>query len=149
MFGLMLAALAAGAWLGAASLKGLYAAYLSHSWDATACRVVSSERNQTTGRVANGGWYVSATCAYQAGGQLRTIDCSPKLTGSKELVDGQIALLQVNSEHVCFVNPKDPAQAMFGGNQGYLLPGVFLAVAALFIALGWSGAVFLIKNGIS
>lgn len=149
LFGLMLAALAAGAWLGMTSAKGLYATYLSHAWQATPCKVVSSEAKQTTGRVANSAWYVRAACAYQARGQTHTIDCSPHLTGSKELVDGQMAALQVDSEHMCYVNPNDPAEAVFDENQGYLLPAIFLAVAALFVALGCSGAVMLIRNGLS
>jgi Protein of unknown function (DUF3592) len=149
LFGMMLSLLAAGSWLGVTSARGLYTAYRSQFWDSTPCRVLSSEVRQTTGRVANHAWYVSATCAYQSGGQLRTINCSPHSSGSKELADSQFRSLQVNSEHVCYVNPQNLAEAIYAENRSFLLPLFFLIVGTLFIALGWSGAVFLIRNGTS
>jgi hypothetical protein len=149
LFGLMLCALAAGVWLGVTSVKGLYTAYRSHAWDSTPCIVSSSAVIPPSGRVANQTWSVRATCTYQRDGQFHNIDCSPHLTGSKDLADSQFRSLQVNSGHLCYVNPSDPAEAIFGENQGYLLPLIFLAIGALFIALGWAGAVFLVQNGTS
>lgn len=149
LFGLMLGAFVAGGWLDVTGFKGLNTLYRSHAWKSTSCKVTSSETRQTTGRVANGAWYVSATCAYLAGGELHTVNCSPHLTGSKDLVDVQIGALQVNSEHVCYVNPQDPAEAIYVENQSAMLPLVFLVIGTLFMALGGSGAIFLIRNGAS
>jgi hypothetical protein len=149
LFGLMLSALVGGGWLGVTCVKGLYTVYRSHSWDPTPCIVLSSEIRQPTGRVANQAWSVRAMCAYRGGGQFHNINCSPHSTGSKELAESQFGSLQVNSEHLCYVNPKDPGEAIYGENQGYLLPLGFLVLATLFIALGWSGAAFLIRNGTS
>jgi hypothetical protein len=48
----------------------------------------------------------------------------------------QYASLQINSAHVCYVNPKDSSEALYGEDQSFLLPLLFFGIGATFIVLG-------------
>jgi hypothetical protein len=69
--------------------------------------------------------------------------------GSKDLAQSQYASLQINSVHVCYVNPKDSSEALYGEDQSSLLPLLFFGIGTTFIVLGRSGAKYLIRNGTS
>ena len=88
-------------------------------------------------------------CTYQKGGQYYSVNCSPHAVGSKDLAQSQYASLQINSVHVCYVNPKDSSEALYGEAQSFLLPLLFFGIGTTFIVLGWSGAKYLIRNGTS
>jgi hypothetical protein len=88
-------------------------------------------------------------CTYQKGGQQVSVNCSPHAIGSQELAQSQYASLQINSVHVCYVNPKDFSQGLYGEDQSFLLPLLFFGIGTMFIVLGASGARYLIRNGTS
>jgi len=149
LFAMMLTLVAAGAWLGVKSATGLLRVYRSHAWDSVSCVVTSSSMSPARRSVPNLTWMVKAMCTYQRGGQYYSVNCSPHAVGSEDLAQSQYASLQINSVHVCYVNPKDSSEALYGEDQNGLLPLLFFGVGATFIALGWSGAKFLIRNGTS
>ena len=88
-------------------------------------------------------------CTYRKEDQYYSVNCSPHAVGSKDLAQTQYASLQINSVHVCYVNPKDPSEALYGEDKTYLLPLLFFVIGITFIVLGGSGAKFLIRNGTS
>jgi hypothetical protein len=88
-------------------------------------------------------------CTYQKGSQYYSVNCSPHSVGSEGLAQSQYASLQINSVHVCYVNPKDFSEALYGEDQSFLAPLLFFGIGTTFILLGWSGARFLIRNGTS
>jgi hypothetical protein len=149
LFAMMLALVAAGAWLGVKSATGLLTVYRSHAWDSVPCVVTSSSMSRPIPSVPNLTWVVKAMCTYQKGAQYYSVNCSPHAVGSKDLAESQYASLQINSVHVCYVNPKDSSEALYGEDKNFLLPFLFFGVGTTFIVLGWSGAKFLIRNGTS
>jgi hypothetical protein len=149
LFAMMLAMVAAGAWLGVTSVAGLLKVYRSHAWDSVPCVVTSSSISPARRSVPNLTWVVKAMCTYQKGGQYYSVNCSPHAVGSKDLAQAQYASLQINSVHVCYVNPKDSLEALYGEDQSFVLPLLFFGVGATFIVLGGCGAKSLIKNGTS
>ena len=149
LFAMMLAILGAGAWLGVTSVTGLLTVYRSHFWDSVPCVVTSSSMSPPIQSVPNLTWMVKAMCTYQKGNQSYSVNCSPHAVGSKDLAQSQYASLQINSVHVCYVNPKDSSEALYGEDQSFLLPLLFFGIGTTFIVLGWSGAKFLIRNGTS
>jgi hypothetical protein len=149
LFTMMLAIMAAGAWLALTSVTGLLTVYRSHVWDSVPCVVTSSSMSPPRRSVPNLTWIVEAMCTYQKGGQYYSVDCSPHVVGSKDLAQSQYASLQINSVHVCYVNPKDSSEALYGEDQSFLLPLLFFGIGTTFIVLGWSGAKYLIRNGTS
>lgn len=149
LFAMMLALVAAGAWLGVKSATGLLTAYRSHAWDSVPCVVTSSSMSPARQSVPNLTWMVKAMCTYQKGGQYYSLDCSPHAVGSKDLAQSQYASLQMNSVHVCYVNPKSSSEALYAEDQGFLLPLLFFGIGTTFIVLGSSGARYLIRNGTS
>jgi hypothetical protein len=149
LFAMMLALVAAGAWLGVKSATGLLTAYRSHAWDSVPCVVTSSNMSPARQSVPNLTWTIKATCTYQKGGQYYSVDCSPHAVGSKDLAQLQYASLQINSVHICYVNPKDSSEALYGADQSFLLPLLFFGIGTTLIVLGWFGAKYLIRNGTS
>jgi hypothetical protein len=149
LFAMMLALVAAGAWLGVKSATGLLTVYRSHAWDSVPCVVTSSTMSPARRSVPNLTWIVKATCTYQKEGQYYSVNCSPHAIGSKDLAQSQYASLQINSVHVCYVNPKDSSEALYGADQSFLPPLLFFGIGTTFIVLGWSGAKYLIRNGTS
>jgi hypothetical protein len=149
LLAMMLALVAAGGWLGVTSASGLLTVFRSHVWDSVPCVVTSSSMSPPRQSVPNLTWIVKAMCTYQKGGQYHSVNCSPHAVGSNDLAQSQYASLQVNSVHVCYVNPKDSSEVLFGEDQSFLLPLLFLGVGTTFIVLGWSGAKYLIRNGMS
>ena len=149
LFVMMLALVAAGAWLGVKSAAGLLTVYRSHAWDSVPCVVTSSTISPARQSVPNLTWMVKAMCTYQKGGQYNSFNRSPHAVGSKDLAQSQYASLQINSVHGCFVNPKDSSGALYGEDQSFLLPLLFFGIGTTFIVLGGSGAKFLIRNGTS
>jgi hypothetical protein len=149
LFVMMLALVAAGAWLGVKSATGLLTVYRSHAWDSVLCVVTSSTISPARQSVPNLTWMVKAMCTYQKGGQYYSVNCSPHAVGSKDLAQSQYASLQINSVHGCYVNPKDSSEALYGEDQSFLLPLLFFGIGTTFIVLGGSGAKFLIRNGTS
>jgi hypothetical protein len=146
---MMLALVAAGAWLGVKSATGLLTVYRSHAWDSVPCVVTSSTISPARLSVPNLTWMVKAMCTYQKGGQYYSFNCSPHAVGSKDLAQSQYASLQINSVHVCYVNPKDSSEALYGKDQSFVLPLLLFGIGTTFIVLGGSGAKFLIRNGTS
>jgi hypothetical protein len=146
---MMLALAAAGAWLVLTSVTGLLKSYRSHAWDSVPCMVTSSSISPPRQSVPNMTWIVKAMCTYQKGGQYHSVSCSPHAVGSQDLARSQYASLQINSVHVCYVNPKDFSEALYGEDQIFLLPLLFFGIGTTFIVLGWSGARYLIRNGTS
>jgi hypothetical protein len=149
LFAMMLAMVVAGAWLGVTSVTGLLKVYRSHVWDSVPCVVTSSSMSPPRQSVPNLAWIVKAICTYQKEGQYYSVNCSPHAVGSKDLAQLQYASLQVNSVHVCYVNPKDSSEALYGEDQSFLLPLLFFGIGTTFIVVGWSGAKNLIRNGTS
>ena len=149
LLAMMLALVAAGGWLGVTSASGLLTVFRSHVWDSVPCVVTSSSVSPPIPSVPNLAWTVKAMCTYQKGDQYYSINCSPHAVGSKDLAQVQYASLQINSVHVCYVNPKDSSEALYGEDQSFLLPLFFFGIGTTFIVLGWSGAKFLIRNGTS
>jgi hypothetical protein len=149
LFAMMLALMAAGAWLGVTSATGFLTVYRSHRWDSVPCVVTSSIMSPPRGLVRDQAWSVKAMCTYQKGGQYYAVNCSPHAVGSKDLAQSQYASLQINSVHVCYVNPKDSSEALYGEDRSFLPPLLFFSIGTTFIVLGWSGAKFLIRNGTS
>ena len=149
LFAMMLALVAAGAWLGVTSVTGLLKVYRSHVWDSVPCVVTSTSMSPPRRSVPNLTWIVKAMCTYQKEGQYYSFNCSPHTVGSKDLAQSQYASLQINSVHVCYVNPKDFSEALYGEDQSFLLPLLFFGIGTTFIVLGWSGAKYLIRNGTS
>jgi hypothetical protein len=149
LFALMLAIGAAGAGLWVTSVTGLFTVYRSHVWDSVPCVVTSSSKSPPRRSVPNLTWIVKAMCTYQKGNQYYSVNCSPHAVGSKDLAQSQYASLQINSVHVCYVNPKDPSEALYGEDKSSLLPLLFFGIGITFIVLGWSGAKYLIRNGTS
>jgi hypothetical protein len=128
-FAMMLALVAAGAWLGVRSATGLLMVYRSHAWDSVPCVVTSSSLSPARRSVPNLTWVVKAMCTYQTGGPYHSVNCSPHAVGSKDLAQLQYASLQINSVHGCYVNPKDSSEAVYGEDQSFLLPRCFSASA--------------------
>jgi hypothetical protein len=149
LFAMMLTMVGAGAWLGVTSVTGLLTVYRSHVWDSVPCVVTSSSMSPPRRSVPNLTWIVKAMCTYQKGNQYYSVNCSPHAVGSKDLAQSQYASLQINSVHVCYVNPKDPSEALYGEDKSSLLPLLFFGIGITFIVLGWSGAKYLIRNGTS
>jgi hypothetical protein len=149
LFALMLAMAGAGAWLGVKSATGLFTVYRSHTWDSVPSVVTSSSMSPARRSVPNLTWVVKAMCTYQKGDQYYSVNCSPHSVGSKDLAQSQYASLQINSVHVCYVNPKDSSEALYGEDQSFLPPLFFFGIGTTFIVLGLSGAKYLIKNGTS
>ena len=149
LFAMMLALVVAGAWLGVKSATGLLTVYRSHAWDSVPCVVTSSSMSRPRQSVPNLTWMVKAMCTYQKEGQYYSVNCSPHAVGSKDLAQSQYASLQINSVHVCYVNPKNSSEALYGEDQSFLLPLLFFGIGTTFIVLGLSGAKYLIKNGTS
>ena len=149
LFAMMLALVVAGAWLGVKSATGLLKVYRSHLWDSVPCVVTSTSMSPPRRSVPNLTWIVQAMCTYQKEGQYYSVNCSPSAVGSKDLAQSQYASLQINSVHVCYVNPKNSSGALYGEDQRFLLPSLFFAIGTTFIVLGWSGAKYLIRNGTS
>jgi hypothetical protein len=149
LFAMMLALVAAGAWLGLTSAMGLLTAYRSHAWDAIPCVVTSSSMAPARRSVPNLTWAVKAMCTYEKGGEDHSVNCSPHAVGSRDLAQSQYASLQINSVHMCYVNPKNFSDALYGEDQNFLLPLLFFVSGATFIVLGAAGAKFLIRNGTS
>ena len=149
LLAMMLALVAAGGWLGVTSASGLLTVFRSHVWDSVPCVVTSSSMSPPRRSVPNLTWIVKAMCTYQKGGQYHSVNCSPHAVGSNDLAQSQYASLQINSVHVCYVNPKDSSEALYGEDQSFLLPLLFFGIGTTFIVLGGSGAKFLIRNGTS
>ncbi len=140
---------AAGVWLDVKSVTGLLTVYRSHFWDSVPCVVTSSSMAPARQSVPNLTWMVKAMCTYQKRNQYYSVNCSPKVIGSKDLAQSQYASLQINSVHVCYVNPKESSEALYGEDQSFLPPLLFFVIGTTFIVLGCSGAKLLIKNGTS
>lgn len=143
-FLIFLAAGAAVVWF--VTVRPFLKSVAAQKWPETPCTILSSEVGSHRGSKGGTTYSIDIRYRYEFQGTTRESEAYDFLESSSSGYDGKAAVVEqypVGSVKVCYVNPRDPAEAVLdrGFHAGYLF-GLF---GLLFVAVGGGGFFFMLR----